>query len=198
MKLKDENRVNEYTSRALREVLAIKTLSGVANNLLLDDMLYTHSLRVAKLATQLAITLKLPDKIIQKVCLAGMLHDIGKLLIDPCILYKPGKLTADEFEVIKKHPVDGYKMLKSAGVDDDICNMVLRHHEKRSGNGYPNGISEKSISEEIITVADIFSALSEERSYHQALGYWQALDFINSFEDLDKKVLKALRQSFDD
>lgn len=198
MQLKDEKKVDDYTARAIREIMSISSLSGVVDKLFLDDMLYTHSIRVSKLATQLGITQHLPSELVYKLCVAGLLHDLGKINTPKTILYKPDSLTDEEFEVIKKHPVDGYNFCKQAGVDDEICNMVLKHHVKKDSKGYPIGITEKTLPEEIITVADIFSALSEKRTYHSALEYRQALDFIDSFDDLNKEVLKALRQSFDD
>ena len=129
---------------------------------------------------------------------AGLCHDLGKVNTPKTILYKPGSLTDEEFEVIKRHPIDGYNFCKQAGVDEEICNMVLKHHVKKNSKGYPEGYPTKTLPEEIITVADIFCALSEKRTYHSALEYRQALDFVDSFEDLDKQVLKALREAFDD
>lgn len=198
MQLKDEKKVDDYTARAIREIMSISSLSGVVDKLFLDAMLYTHSIRVSKLATQLGITQHLPSELVYKLCVAGLLHDLGKINTPKTILYKPGSLTDEEFEIIKKHPVDGYNFCKQAGVDDEICNMILKHHIKKDSKGYPIGITEKTLPEEIITVADIFSALSEKRTYHSALEYRQALDFIDSFDDLNKEVLKALRKSFDD
>lgn len=198
MQLRDENKVNDYTAKAIREVLSISSLSGVVDKLFLDDMLYTHSIRVSKLATQLGITMNLSDELVYKICVAGLLHDLGKVNTPKEILYKPGKLTEEEFEIIKEHPIDGYNFCKQAGVDDTVCNMVLKHHVKKNSKGYPEGYPTKTLLEEIITVADIFCALSEKRTYHSALEYRQALDFIDSFDDLNKEVLKALRQSFDD
>lgn len=198
MQLKDEKKVDDYTARAIREIMSISSLSGVVDKLFLDDMLYTHSIRVSKLATQLGITQHLPSELVYKLCVAGLLHDLGKINTPKTILYKPSSLTDEEFEIIKKHPVDGYNFCKQAGVDDEICNMILKHHVKKDSKGYPTGFTEKTLPEEIITVADIFSALSEKRTYHSALEYRQALDFIDSFDDLNKEVLKALRQSFND
>lgn len=198
MQLKDEKKVDDYTARAIREIMSISSLSGVVDKLFLDDMLYAHSIRVSKLATQLGITQHLQSELVYKLCVAGLLHDLGKINTPKTILYKPDSLTDEEFEVIKKHPVDGYNFCKQAGVDDEICNMILKHHVKKDSKGYPTGFTEKTLSEEIITVADIFSALSEKRTYHSALEYHQALDFIDSFDDLNKEVLKALRKSFDD
>ena len=198
MKLKDEKEVDEKTAKAIREVLSISSLSGVVDKLFLDDMLYTHSIRVSKLATQLGITMNLSEELVYKVCVAGLLHDLGKVNTPKEILYKPGKLTEEEFEIIKEHPIDGYNFCKQAGVDDTVCNMVLKHHVKKNSKGYPEGYPTKTLPEEIITVADIFCALSEKRTYHSALEYRQALDFVDSFEDLDKQVLKALREAFDD
>lgn len=198
MQLKNEKDVDEKTAKAIREIMSISSLSGVVDKLFLDDMLYTHSIRVSKLATQLGITMNLSDELVYKICVAGLLHDIGKIKTPVTILYKPGSLTDEEFEVIKKHPVDGYNFCKQAGVDDTVCNMVLKHHVKKNSKGYPEGYPTKTTAENIITVADIFCALSEKRTYHSALEYRQALDFIDSFDDLNKEVLKALRQSFDD
>lgn len=198
MQLRDENKVNDYTAKAIREVLSISSLSGVVDKLFLDDMLYTHSIRVSKLATQLGITMNLSEELVYKICVAGLLHDLGKVNTPKEILYKPGKLTEEEFEIIKEHPIDGYNFCKQAGVDDTVCNMVLKHHVKKNSKGYPEGYPTKTTAENIITVADIFCALSEKRTYHSALEYRQALDFIDSFDDLNKEVLKALRQSFDD
>lgn len=198
MKLRNEKDVDEKTAKAIREIMSISSLSGVVDKLFLDDMLYTHSIRVSKLATQLGITMNLSDELVYKICVAGLLHDIGKIKTPVTILYKPGSLTDEEFEVIKKHPVDGYNFCKQAGVDDTVCNMVLKHHVKKNSKGYPEGYPTKTTAENIITVADIFCALSEKRTYHSALEYRQALDFIDSFDDLNKEVLKALRQSFDD
>ncbi len=198
VQLRDEKKVDDYTAKAIREVMSISSLSGVVDKLFLDDMLYTHSIRVSKLATQLSIAMNLQPELVYKICVAGLLHDLGKVNTPKTILYKPGSLTDEEFEIIKRHPVDGYNYCKQSGVDEEICNMVLKHHVKKDGRGYPTGFTEKTLPEEIITVADIFSALSEKRTYHSALEYRQALDFIDSFDDLNKEVLKALRQSFDD
>lgn len=198
MQLKDEKKVDDYTARAIREIMSISSLSGVVDKLFLDDMLYTHSIRVSKLATQLGITQHLSSELVYKLCVAGLLHDLGKINTPKTILYKPDSLTDEEFEVIKKHPVDGYNFCKQAGVDDEICNMILKHHVKKDSKGYPTGFTEKTLPEEIITVADIFSALSENRPYHIALDYIQALDFVSSFNDLDKNVIIALQNSLSD
>lgn len=180
MKLRNEKDVDEKTAKAIREIMSISSLSGVVDKLFLDDMLYTHSIRVSKLATQLGITMNLSDELVYKICVAGLLHDIGKIKTPVTILYKPGSLTDEEFEVIKKHPVDGYNFCKQAGVDDTVCNMVLKHHVKKNSKGYPEGYPTKTLLEEIITVADIFCALSEKRTYHSALEYRQALDFVGA------------------
>lgn len=180
MQLRDENKVNDYTAKAIREVLSISSLSGVVDKLFLDDMLYTHSIRVSKLATQLGITMNLSEELVYKVCVAGLCHDLGKVNTPKTILYKPGSLTDEEFEVIKRHPIDGYNFCKQAGVDEEICNMVLKHHVKKNSKGYPEGYPTKTLPEEIITVADIFCALSEKRTYHSALEYRQALDFVGA------------------
>lgn len=196
MQCKNKNLVDDYMIKMLSQITNNAKLFNIFQKILLDNELHMHSIDVAKLSTQIAITLNLSDRDIKKISLAGYMHDSGKIVIDSSILYKPDRLSDAEFEIIKKHPVDGYNYLKQAGISEDICQMVLKHHEKKSGKGYPEGIAKKTMPQEIITVADIFCALSEKRSYHNALTYRQALEFVDSFEDLDKDILQALKGSF--
>ncbi len=135
-----------------------------------DDYTYKHCLRVAMLSTSIAHELSLTQGDIKEVIIAALLHDIGKSNIDHEIIVKPGKLTDDEFQKIKKHPLIGYEILKkTGGYSANVMSGVLFHQEKYDGSGYPTGIAGKKIPliARILTVADVFDALTSNRPYRR-------------------------------
>ena len=103
--------------------------------------------------------------------IAGLLHDIGKLLIPLEILHKPSALTKDEFNILKKHPLFSAKLLIQAGFnDEDVLSIIISHHEKLNGLGYPYGINDSSISNlaRILSICDSYDAMKSKRSYKDA------------------------------
>lgn len=133
-----------------------------------DDYTYKHCLRVAMLSTSVGAEMKLSVDEIRDLVVAGLLHDIGKSNIDHDIIIKPGKLTDEEFTEIKRHPLIGYNILKnSKKYNANVLSGVLFHQEKFDGSGYPTGISGKKIPliARIITVCDVFDALTSNRPY---------------------------------
>ena len=132
----------------------------------------------------------LTDAYIAKLKRSAPLHDIGKIAVPDSILNKPGKLTAEEFEIMKTHSIEGQKILKkieanaSDSMDDDYLKesieMALYHHEKWNGTGYPNGLRGEDIplSARIMAVADVFDALVAERVYKKAMSYEKAMEII--------------------
>lgn len=133
-----------------------------------DDYTYKHCLRVAMLSTSIANELHMKNEDIKEVIVAALLHDIGKSNIDHEIIVKPGKLTEEEFEAIKQHPLIGYNILKKTGwYSSNILAGVLFHQEKYDGTGYPTGLAGKKIPliARILTVADVFDALTSNRPY---------------------------------
>jgi len=159
----------------------IKLTTILANTLDARDK-YTayHSDNVARYAGMIALEMKLPKKKCEHIQLAGKLHDIGKIGIPEHILSKPGKLTDDEFELIKKHPAYGYNMVKhiisfqSTGVLD----AILLHHERENGTGYPRGLKGEEIPlvAKIIAVADSFDAMTSTRTYQKDQGLSYAIE----------------------
>jgi putative nucleotidyltransferase with HDIG domain len=139
-----------------------------------------HQLQVSRLAVAIAAELDLPEKKITALRMAGTLHDIGKINIPSEILSKPGRLNRIEFELIKTHPVIGRDILKSIDFPWPICQIVLQHHERLDGSGYPASLTDEEICIEakILGVADVVSAMSCHRPYHSALGVNQALEEI--------------------
>lgn len=135
-----------------------------------DDYTYKHCLRVAMLSTSIANELHMAQGDIKEVIVAALLHDIGKSNIDHEIIVKPGKLTDDEFEKIKQHPYIGYQILKNTGgYSANVMSGVLFHQEKFDGTGYPTGLAGKKIPliARILTVADVFDALTSNRPYRR-------------------------------
>ncbi|RKX52514.1 MAG: HD-GYP domain-containing protein, partial [Thermotoga sp.] len=108
---------------------------------------------------------------IRKTYWAGLLHDIGKVLVSSSILNKPGKLTTEEFDEIRKHPKYGYDILKTSDALKDIAEIVYAHHERIDGSGYPRGLKGDEIPFEakIIAVVDSFNAMTSDRPYRPAL-----------------------------
>lgn len=133
-----------------------------------DDYTYMHSVAVCALMIALARQLKLNDSEVRVAGLAGLLHDLGKAMIPPEILNKPGKLTDPEFVIVKSHPLEGYKLLLTANgvgaVERDVC---LHHHEKVDGSGYPHRLKGDGISlfAKMGAVCDVYDAITSNRSY---------------------------------
>ena len=132
-----------------------------------DDDTYIHSLNVSLVATVLAEWVNMPAEEIDKVSLAGLLHDIGKTQIPKEIINKPGRLTPEEFEVVKQHSMLGYSIVKDLDIPESVKLAVLQHHEKCDGSGYPYGLKAEEINDisKIITIADIYDAMTSTRCY---------------------------------
>ncbi|EQM72303.1 HD-GYP domain-containing protein [Pseudomonas stutzeri] len=161
--------------------------------------LYTslHCLSVSILAMGFGTHLGLPDEKIELLGLAGLLHDVGKMKIDPAILNKPGKLTQEEFEHIKLHPRFGYEALCS---QDDIPPAAVQaahgHHERLDGRGYPQGLDGYQIPfiTRVVTIVDAFDAITSHRAYDDARPIQTAYDVLRS--GADKQFDGALVQEF--
>jgi putative nucleotidyltransferase with HDIG domain/PAS domain S-box-containing protein len=141
-----------------------------------------HQKRVSKLAVSIAKNLKMDDERIDTVTTAALVHDIGKIGIFASILSKPGALTDLEFSLIKTHPQLGHNLLRKIDFGYPIAKIILQHHERLDGSGYPNGLKEENILFEakIIAVADVVEAMSSHRPYRPALGIGKALEEIET------------------
>ena len=130
-----------------------------------------HSERVALLSRSLAVEAGLNEQQVDRIYMAGLLHDVGKIGVPEAVLQKCGKLTAEEFEQIKKHPEIGARILKDIKQVEDIIPGVLHHHERYDGKGYPAGLAGDSIPlmGRIICLADCFDAMTSSRTYRKAL-----------------------------
>jgi putative nucleotidyltransferase with HDIG domain len=170
-------RINEHQrrdekSREQLDKLNTNIIKALAYTIDAKDR-YTsgHSQRVANYSMELAKRMGKSEEEQQIVYYAGLLHDVGKIRVPEEVINKPGKLTNDEFNQIKMHPVSGYHILKDIYEDKRISSGAKYHHEKYDGTGYPNGLSGENIPEiaRIIGVADAYDAMTSNRSYREAL-----------------------------
>ncbi len=163
-----------------------------------DDSTFNHSLNVSLICNTIAKWLDLPESKVEIVTAAGLLHDVGKLLIPDEIIKKPGKLTPEEYTIVKQHSQKGYELLKKRNVDIHIQYAALMHHEKCDGSGYPLGLKGDQIDwcAQIVTIADIYDAMTSNRPYRSALSPFTV---INSFEEdgLKKYNIHYLMTFFD-
>ena len=158
------------------------TLQGTVNVLatmieLRDPYTAGHERRVSELACLIAPRMGLDEDRIEGLRVAASLHDLGKISIPSEILAKPGALSDVQFDMIKTHPQVGHDVLVEVEFPWPVADMVLQHHERLDGSGYPGGLVEKDILTEaqIISVADVMEAMSSHRPYRSALGVEAAL-----------------------
>ncbi len=162
-----------------------KTFFGIVEALsytveLKDPYTHGHSRRVADYSVEIAKELRLPEEMIERIELSALLHDIGKIGIRGLILNKPSKLTHEEFEEIKKHPVLGCEIIEKVESLKTIAKIVRHHHERCDGKGYPDGLKcdEIPLESKIIAIADAFDAMTSDRPYRKALSVSKALKIL--------------------
>ncbi|MGB9721589.1 MAG: GAF and HD-GYP domain-containing protein [bacterium] len=160
-----------------------------------DSYTRGHSERVTELAMRLADTMGLTDGRKRRIYWAGLLHDIGKIAISESILNKPGQLDEFEFSEIKRHPVEGAKMLEPIQGLTEIVPVIRHHHENFDGSGYPDGLKAEQIPLEsrILAVCDVYDAMTTIRSYRQPFSNEGALSAIKSFSGtrLDPEIVRV-------
>lgn len=136
-----------------------------------------HSQRVAKISLKIGQMVELNEERVKLLELAALFHDIGKIGVPDEILHKPDKLTDSEFEMIKLHPSIGFTILKDIGFLEDALPIILHHHEKYNGHGYPTGLEKDQIPFEsrIIAIADTYDAMTSDRPYRKGLTHDDAI-----------------------
>jgi PAS domain S-box-containing protein/putative nucleotidyltransferase with HDIG domain len=159
-----------------------------------------HQRRVAQLASAIAREMNLPEEKIEGIQLTGLIHDIGKICIPSEILNKPGPLDEVEFNLVKAHPQTGYNILKNIEFPWPMAKIVLQHHERMDGSGYPSNLKGEEIILEarILGVADVVEAMSSHRPYRPAYSIDKALEEIKSKRGIlyDPKVVDACLRLF--
>ena len=192
-KILNEIRSSENATRRIQPVTTMRedsafesTIEAFALTLeLRDPYAEGHHRNVRKLARAIAIDLGLNKDQIDAVTIAGLLHDIGKIAVPSSILNKPGPLTNAEFDIVKTHPKVGYEILKKFEFPWPLAAIVLGHHEKQDGSGYPFGLKNDRIliESKIISVADVVQAMASHRPYRPPFSIERALHEIESHRD---------------
>jgi putative nucleotidyltransferase with HDIG domain len=189
---------NEKLAVANKDLSSIlyKTVEALSKTMEIRDP-YTagHQKRVTALAVKISEYYGLDETQIENIKLAGMLHDIGKFYVPQELLVKPTKLNETEFKLLKKHVIEGYNIISDIPFEAPIARMVLQHHERLDGSGYPNGLrgDQISIESRILGVADTVEAMASHRPYRASLGINVAMEEITkgSGKLYDDKVVEA-------
>ena len=172
-----------------------------------DDYTYQHSVNVGILAGIIGRWLKMDEERLNTLVLSGMVHDIGKSKIPLEILNKPGKLTTEEFEIMKRHTVEGYKILSTIkGIKEELLLVALQHHERIDGSGYPFGLTAHKIHDfsRIIVVADTYDAVTTDRVYQPKRSPLAVMEILDDemFRKMDARsslsLLMQVRESLQD
>jgi HD-GYP domain-containing protein (c-di-GMP phosphodiesterase class II) len=188
--------------------LSLETLTGLSNffALIIDTrsrFTATHSSGVAASATKLAEVVGMSATDCSKIKIAGYLHDLGKLAVPNEILLKPGKLTLEEWQVVKAHPYHTYRILERVKGLEDITFWASNHHEELTGGGYPFSVSANKLSlgARTMAVADVFTALAEDRPYRAGMKMEETrkvfLEMVQKGK-LDMRVVEALFDNYED
>ena len=165
-----------------------------------DSFMSGHSERVSEIATSLARLVNFSAADVDLVQRAGLAHDVGKIAIPEQVLRKNGPLTSDEFHLIKLHPIFGASMLSRLPGMDALVPIVLHHHERWDGSGYPAGLSMTDIPKEarVIAVADAFDAMTSYRPYAEVLSVEEALNELRrgSGAQFEPSVVDAMHEAY--
>lgn len=162
---------------------------------------FIHSMNVAFISVQMGLNRGFKGKKLENLAKGALLHDIGKLKVDPSILKKKEALTDEEYDIIKQHPITGCDMVKDLPFDDEVRNIIRHHHEKLDGSGYPDGLRSAKISVEtqLVTVADVWDAMTSERAYKTEytgnIALTELKDYKNSY--YDEEVIRLLTMCSD-
>ncbi|MDH5395715.1 MAG: HD-GYP domain-containing protein [Gammaproteobacteria bacterium] len=184
--------VSEIADSITRSPHAMVWLANIKDR---DEYTSIHCMNVCIMAVSFGRSLGMEKAELEILGLGGLLHDLGKICVPLEILNKPGKLTFDEFEIMKTHPMEGFRILEQQGdVPLDVLDIVKHHHERRNGKGYPSQLTGEEINHltRIVAIVDVYDAITSDRCYHDAITPYDALknmyDWIN--EDFDKEIIE--------
>lgn len=177
---------------------AIETILNTLNEK--DKSSQVHSRVVSNISEKIALAFSMDRLEVNEVKTAGLLHDIGKIIIPISIITKEGKLTPEEYNLIKGHPEIGFRILNSTHDMKNIANIVLNHHERWDGLGYSRGIKNNQIplQSRIIAIAYAFDAMTSKRTYREVFTHEQALEEIIKYAgtQFDPELSQVFRDDF--
>lgn len=185
--------VESITESILRNSGAIVGLLTIKNK---DDYTFLHCVSVCALLVAFCRTLNLDAETTRLAGMGGLLHDTGKALVPDEVLNKPGKLTDEEFEIIKRHPRDGYEiLLKSPEIGPIPLDITLHHHERMDGKGYPDQLPADQIPQlvRMSSIVDVYDAITADRCYHRGIPATDALRKLHEWSafHFDPKLVQA-------
>jgi putative two-component system response regulator len=167
-----------------------------------DQYTDDHIRRVGTLCRAIGEEMGFDESKLRHLEMSGIIHDIGKIGISENILNKPGKLTPEEFQIMKKHPIIGYEICLPLNITKHCLDPIRHHHEKLDGSGYPDGLKgdEVTIESRIVAVADMFDALYSDRPYREKLDFFKIKEILE--EDarkglIDEEIVKILFKVYD-
>ncbi len=204
--IKNEGSRGQIPEKLIDEVITgfisdIKQNSDAYLNLLdlyqYDDYTYTHSINVATLSMLLGLSLNMEGDKIRILGVAGLLHDIGKIMIPEKIIEKPANLNVEEWKIVRNHPVYSYNIIRGANTFGSLVEKaILCHHENYTGGGYPLGIDheKQNIYSQIISIADVFDAMTSRRPYKEPIPFHDSFTFF--MENSGKKFNPTVAQVF--
>ncbi len=190
-------KIIRVVNQIVEELLANKDIVlNIADIRTVDNYTFAHSVNVCILASLAAVKRNFNAKDIQEIAIGSLLHDLGKVKIPDNILKKRGRLTETEYAIIKSHPIHSRALLSgNALCTESVSDIVYQHHERRGGQGYPQGLSgaEISVFAQFTAVADVYDALVSDRSYRKAYLPHQAVEMFSSWGDtyFDVEVLRT-------
>lgn len=187
--------IREYQGELEKAYMqTIETLRNVVETR--DAETKGHSERVSSLGAALAAELGMSEEEVNRIRIAGLFHDIGKIGVPDAVLLKNGPLTEEEFKAIKKHPAEGERIMAAYMPFKEMLSIVRSHHERFDGRGYPDGLSGENIcmGARVITVADSFDAMISNRTYRQGLGIEKTLSELEAGRNrqFDSRIVDAL------
>ncbi|MBL8507509.1 MAG: HD-GYP domain-containing protein, partial [Chitinimonas sp.] len=185
--------VTALTESMLRNPGALIGLSHIKNK---DEYTFLHSVSVGTLMIAFTLSAGFDIQTVHQAGLGGLLHDTGKALVPDEILNKPNRLTDEEFTIIKRHPMDGFELLRqSEGIDEIPLDITLHHHERIDGSGYPHRLTANNISTlaRMAAIVDVYDAITADRCYHKGMPPTEALRKIFEWSKthLDPDLVKA-------
>ncbi len=165
-----------------------------------DNYVFNHSLNVTLYSLAIGLEMKLKPEALKTLGLGSILHDVGKMAVPEEILFKPGKLLEEEFQIIKRHSEDGFNILRQVhSLSLLVAHCAYQHHERLDGSGYPRGLKNNEILylAKIIAVADVFDAVTSNRVYREAMLPSEALELLYAGvgTQFDKEVVDAFKRS---
>jgi putative nucleotidyltransferase with HDIG domain len=170
-----ESLVDEITESVVRNSGALVSLLRLKTA---DEYTFLHSVAVSTMMVTFANSLGLERELVRQAGIGGLLHDIGKMKVPDTVLNKPGRLTDDEFRIIKQHPGDGHAiLLESPGVGPIPLDITRHHHERMDGSGYPDKLPGEGITQmaRMAAIVDVYDAITSQRCYHEGMQPTEAL-----------------------